>query len=69
MALRRALRLPAVLQATGMAKPTIYKKIAEQPPTFPPGFRAPGSRTRVWWEDEIALWQKGQWRPDTEGAA
>ena len=31
---RKALRLPAVMEATGLAKPTIYKKMSEIPPAF-----------------------------------
>ncbi|MFO1126476.1 MAG: AlpA family phage regulatory protein [Methylocystis sp.] len=67
--MRKALRLPAVLEATGLARPTVYKKMALNPPEFPRGNKLPGIRARVWWEDEIVLWQKGQWRPEREGAA
>ena len=65
---RKALRLPAVMEATGLAKPTIYKKMAETPPAFPVGTRPSGFRVRVWWADEVEAWQKGQWK-SAEAAA
>jgi predicted DNA-binding transcriptional regulator AlpA len=59
--LRKALRLPAVIEATGLAKPTIYKKIAEG--KFPAGMRREDVRLRVWFADEIEAYQKGEWKP------
>jgi predicted DNA-binding transcriptional regulator AlpA len=66
MAVRQALRIDAVLRASGYkAQSTLYLKISEL--KFPPGHKLdPGGQTRIWWEDEIELWQKGEWRPTPE---
>jgi predicted DNA-binding transcriptional regulator AlpA len=50
------------MEATGLAKPTIYKKMAQTPPAFPVGTKPAGFRVRVWWADEVEAWQKGQWK-------
>lgn len=64
--MRKACRLPAVMEATGLAKATLYKYIAEG--RFPAGTRRENVRVRVWFEDEIEAWQKGEWKP-AEAAA
>lgn len=68
MAVRKALRLPAVMEATGLAKPTVYKLIAKG--KFPAGNRRDDIRLRVWWADEIEAYQNGTWKaPEVEAAA
>ena len=65
---RKAMRLPAVLQATGYAKPTLYSKIAAK--KFPAGVKLdPDGRAVIWYEDEIEAVQKGTWKPHVETAA
>jgi prophage regulatory protein len=67
MAVRKAMRLPHVMEAVGDAKATIYAKIAKG--IFPAGVRLnPKGRTVVWFEDEIEAYQKGEWKPVAEGA-
>jgi predicted DNA-binding transcriptional regulator AlpA len=62
MAVRKVMRLPAVLEATGRAKATIYADIAKG--NFPAGTRLnPNGRTVVWFADQIEAYQKGQWKP------
>ena len=54
---RKVMRLPAVLAATGWAKPTLYAKMAEG--KFPKGTKLdPGARAVVWFEDEVEAFQK-----------
>jgi prophage regulatory protein len=54
---RKVMRLPAVLAATGWAKPTLYNKIAEG--KFPKGTKLdPEARAVVWFEDEVEAFQK-----------
>lgn len=53
---RKAMRLPAVLDATGWAKATLYAKISDG--KFPPGRKLdPEGRAVVWFEDEVARFQ------------
>lgn len=62
MAVRKVLRAPAVLEATGWSRSTLYQKIADG--KFPFGAKLdPDGQTRVWWADEIEAWQKGEWKP------
>ncbi|NEU94787.1 helix-turn-helix transcriptional regulator [Bradyrhizobium uaiense] len=57
MAIRKVLRLPAVLDATGWAKPTLYRKISEG--KFPAGRKLdPDARAIVWFEDEVEAFQR-----------
>jgi prophage regulatory protein len=54
---RKVMRLPRVLEATGWAKPTLYAKIADG--KFPKGTKLdPEARAVVWFEDEIEAFQK-----------
>ena len=54
---RTVMRKPAVLAATGWSNSTLYAKIAEG--KFPKPTRLdPAGRTVVWFEDEIAEFQK-----------
>ena len=54
---RRFLRLPAVIEATGYSRSTIYEKIKQgklpRPVKLDPDGKAVG-----WWEDEIEALQK-----------
>lgn len=54
--IRQAMRLPAVLAATGFSRSTLYLKIKEG--KFPsPHQLDPGGRAVIWWADEVAAWQ------------
>jgi prophage regulatory protein len=54
---RTVLRKPAVLAATGWSNSTLYEKIARG--IFPkPTKLDPDGRTVVWFEDEVAEFQK-----------
>jgi prophage regulatory protein len=54
---RNVLRKPAVLAATGWSNSTLYDKIARG--KFPKGTKLdPEGRVVVWFEDEIAAFQK-----------
>lgn len=64
---RKAMRLPAVMDATGLAKPTIYKKIAEG--KFPAGTKREDVRVRIWFQDEIEAYQNGTWAAPVEAVA
>jgi predicted DNA-binding transcriptional regulator AlpA len=64
MALRKALRLSSVMEATGYSRSSIYQKINDQ--KFPPGHKLdPNGSARVWFDDEIEQVQAGTWRPST----
>jgi prophage regulatory protein len=62
----KALRLPAVMEATGLARATIYKHCKTG--KFPPGTRRTDIRLHTWDADEIEQWVRGEWKP-TEVAA
>lgn len=51
---RRKIRLPEVLERTGLRRSTVYEKMEEG--SFPKQAKAPGTRTAMWWEDEIDDW-------------
>ena len=54
---RKVMRLPAVLEATGWCKATLYEKIADR--KFPKGTKLdPEARAVVWFEDEVEAFQK-----------
>ena len=54
---RNVLRKPAVLAATGWSNSTLYEKIARR--KFPRPTRLdPNGRVVVWFEDQIAEFQK-----------
>ena len=54
---RNVLRKPAVLAATGWSNSTLYEKIAQR--KFPSPTRLdPNGRVVVWFEDQIAEFQK-----------
>ena len=54
---RRFLRLPAVMEATGWSRSTVYEKVKQKkmprPVKLDPAGKAVG-----WWEDEIAELQE-----------
>lgn len=54
------LRLPAVLQATGLARSTVYRMVAEH--TFPAPVRL-AKRAVGWRHDDVRQWTIG--RPST----
>lgn len=54
---RKVMRRPAVLEATGWTVPTLYKKMADG--RFPKGTKIdPDGQTVVWFEDEVEAFQK-----------
>ena len=54
---RKVMRKPAVLAATGWANSTLYWKIEQE--KFPRGVKLDQSgRSVVWFEDEVEAWQK-----------
>lgn len=64
---RKVMRLPGVLAATGWAKPTLYAKIADG--KFPKGTKLdPDARAVVWFEDEVEAFQKAAVAAATEAA-
>jgi prophage regulatory protein len=56
----RLLRLPAVLQANGLARSTVYRMVAER--TFPAPVRL-AKRAVGWRHDDVRQWTMG--RPST----
>jgi len=68
MAARKVLRMPKVLECTGWSRSTLYAKIKDN--KFPGGQKLdPGGHTRVWFEDDIEAYQRGEWKPAAEVAA
>ena len=54
--MRKVLRKPAVLGATGWSNSTLYEKIAKG--LFPKPVKLdPNGRVSVWFEDEVAAFQ------------
>ena len=53
----RILRLPKVIELTGLARSTIYHKIAEE--TFPPPIKL-SKRASGWLESEVNDWIESQ---------
>ncbi|MGH7186797.1 MAG: helix-turn-helix transcriptional regulator, partial [Pseudomonadota bacterium] len=53
----RLLRLPAVLQATGLARSTVYRMVAEH--TFPAPVKL-GRRAVAWRHDDVRQWAIGR---------
>lgn len=68
MAVRKVIRLAGVLGATGWSRSTLYQKMADG--KFPPGAKLdPDGQTRVWFEDEVEAFQKGEWKAATAEVA
>jgi prophage regulatory protein len=66
--MRTVLRKPQVLAATGWSNSTLYDKINAG--LFPKQTKLdPNGRVVVWFEDEIAEWQKRAVEQKTEVAA
>jgi predicted DNA-binding transcriptional regulator AlpA len=64
---RKVMRLPAVLSATGYCKASWYAKIADG--IAPKGTKLdPAGRAVVWFEDEIEAFQKQAVAAATEAA-
>ena len=54
---RKVMRRPAVLSATGWSEKTLERKIKAK--VFPPGVKLdPVARARVWFEDEVEAFQQ-----------
>lgn len=62
----KALRLPAVLEETGLGKTTVYTQIRDG--KFPPGTKRTDVRVHTWDADEIAAWKSGMWKPAEDAA-
>jgi prophage regulatory protein len=58
--MQQILRLPAVLQATGLARSTVYRMMAEH--TFPASVKL-NKRAVGWRHDDVRQWTNG--RPTT----
>lgn len=64
---RKVMRKPRVLEATGWSNSTLYAKIAQG--IFPPPTQLdPTSRTVVWFEDQVAEFQKRAVERQAQGA-
>jgi predicted DNA-binding transcriptional regulator AlpA len=62
---RKVMRKPAVLEATGWPNTTFYAKIADG--IFPKGTKLdPKGRAVVWFEDEVEAFQKAAVSAATE---
>ena len=57
----KSLRLPAVMEETGLARATIYKHI--ETGKFPPGMKRTDIRIHTWDADEVDAWKRGEWKP------
>ena len=55
--LPQLLRLPAVLQATGLARSTVYRMVAEH--TFPAPVKL-NKRAVSWRHDDVRQWTNGR---------
>lgn len=61
MAVRKVIRVSTVLGATGWSRSTLYQKIADG--KFPRGTKLdPDGQSRVWFEDEVEAFQRGEWK-------
>jgi predicted DNA-binding transcriptional regulator AlpA len=56
----KSLRLPAVMEETGLARATVYKHIATG--KFPPGTKRTDIRIHTWDADDIDAWKRGEWK-------
>jgi len=55
--IQRLLRLPAVLQVTGLARSTVYRMVAEH--TFPAPVKL-AKRAVAWRHDDVRDWTNGR---------
>lgn len=61
MAVRKVIRISRVLEATGWSRSTLYQKIVDG--KFPKGTKLdPEGASRVWFEDEVEAFQRGEWK-------
>jgi predicted DNA-binding transcriptional regulator AlpA len=60
--MQKALRLPAVMEVTGLAKATIYKHIGTG--KFPPGTKRTDIRIHTWDADDVEAWKRGEWKAE-----
>lgn len=67
MAVRKVIRISRVLDATGWSRSTLYAKIADG--KFPRGTKLdPTGQSRVWFEEEVEAFQRGEWKLPAEAA-
>jgi predicted DNA-binding transcriptional regulator AlpA len=65
---RKVMRRPAVLAATGWSEKTLERKIKDK--VFPPGIKIdPAARARVWFEDDVEAFQNAAIDAATQAAA
>ena len=65
---RKAMREPAVREATALPHSTLWQKVKDK--KFPaPTKLDPNGRAVVWWEDEIIQYQSGTWKAPAETEA
>lgn len=66
---RRKIRLPEVLRRTGLSRSTVYELMEQD--LFPAEAKSLGTRTALWWADEIDEWNecpdKEAWRARRAG--
>jgi predicted DNA-binding transcriptional regulator AlpA len=61
MAVRKVIRITKVLEATGWSRSTLYLKMSAG--RFPKGKKLdPEGQSRVWFEDEVEAFQRGEWK-------
>jgi predicted DNA-binding transcriptional regulator AlpA len=65
---RKALRKPAILDATGWSTPTLYRKMEQG--LFPKSTKLdPTGRAVVWFADEVEAVQNGTWKAPEQSEA
>lgn len=63
------MRLPAVMQATGYSRSSIYALIKRTPQAFPAPVKLAGGGAVAWRSSDIAAWIAKQGQPATTEAA
>lgn len=53
---RRKIRLPEVLELTGLSRSTLYELMGKG--LFPAQAKAQGTKTAMWWKDEVDDWNE-----------
>lgn len=51
-------RLPRVIAETGLSRPTIYRLMGDG--KFPSNHAPRSARAKVWFEDEVRAWKRGE---------
>ena len=61
----KALRLPQVIEKSGLCRSAIYAKAAAG--EFPAPFKLGNSKASAWWDHEVDLWLRGLLNAQTKG--